>query len=130
MKQSASSSQVLQQFTFELESWQRSLAFQLEELVYFKNRLPEIIPSIEDGENLLVVENFQEQFLTQEKIIAYLTTELKAQTRLFEKDLYFDGEILLSVVKSQKELRKEMGKAEEYFTGVKNRFVQFLIDRY
>ena len=130
MKQSASSSQVLQQFTFELESWQRSLAFQLEELVYFKNRLAEIIPSIEDGENLLVVENFQEQFLTQEKIIEYLTTELKAQTRLFEKDLYFDGEILLSVVKSQKELRKEMGKAEEYFTGVKNRFVQFLIDRY
>lgn len=122
--------QVIHQYQFEVESWRRLLTFQKEELVFFKNRLAEVINSSPESDELFVVEAFQEEFLSQEKVIAYLSGELKRQLKLIEKELYLDGAVFMQMQREQKELRREFCKAEDLFQGIKNRFVQYLVDLY
>ena len=121
---------LLSQYQFELDSWGRLLAFQKEELVYCKNRLAEVVNDSSDDEMLLVAEGFQEEFLAQERVIGYLSGELKRQVQLLEKETYLDGEIYTEVVKGQKTLRREIKKGEESFVLVKEDFGKFLNSRF
>jgi hypothetical protein len=130
MKKELASNRLIHQYQYELECWGRLLLFQKEELVYFKNRLAEIIDGSTENDLLLTVETFQEAFLDQEKVIDYLSGELKKQAKLIEKDLYFDGEIFRQMQSEQNKLRREFRRAEELFSNVKNRFVQYLVDLY
>lgn len=128
MNQEIILSRLIHQFQFEVESWGRLLTFQTEELVYFKNRLAEVINSSPENEELFVVEAFQEEFLSHEKVIAYLSGELKRQLKFIEKELYLDGAGFMQMQGEQRKLRREFCKAEDLFQGIKNRFVQYLVD--
>ena len=106
------------------------MLFYQEELVYFKNRLAEILSSDTGLDELQVAEQFQEEFLAQDKVVGYLLAEIKGQSKLLEKDLYVDGDIFDEVVTSQKKIRREIQKEEELFKRLKKRFVQYLSEQY
>lgn len=117
---------VIQQYMYEVKSWERMLAFFLVENIYFKTRLSEILSYAEDEELLLSGEQFQEEFLEQDKVLSFLADEIKRQKKLLERDLYEDGELFKEVVKHQKRLRNDMRKEEALFTKIKNTYSDFL----
>lgn len=117
---------MLRQLIYESEEWGRLLAFLKQENYYYKSRLAEIVNAIEDEETIAKAENFNEDFLSQDRIIDFLTDELKTQVKLLEKDLYVDGGMFKDVMRHQKKLRTDIEKAEDIFSGTKSNFSGFL----
>src|SRR5690348_6116673 len=108
---------VLRLFMYESEEWGRLLTFLKQENVFYKSRLAEIVNTFEGGEIVDKAEIFNEDFLSQDRIIDFLTEELKSQKILLQKDLYVDGELFRNVVRHQKKLRADIEKTEEIFSG-------------
>ena len=117
---------MLRQFIYESEEWGRLLAFLKQENVYYKSRLAEIVNAIDDEETIAKAENFNEDFLSQDRIIDFLTEELKTQAKLLEKDLYVDGGVFKDVMRHQRKLRTDIEKAEDILSGTKRNFSGFL----
>lgn len=118
---------ILRQFMYESEEWGRLLAFMKQENVFYKSRLAEIVNESDDEETITKAENFNEDFLSQDRIIGFLSDEVKRQSKLLQKDLHLDGEILNDVIRHQKKLRSDIEKTEEIFSGIKRNFSGFLI---
>lgn len=118
---------ILRQFRYELEEWGRFLAFLKQENVFYKSRLAEIVNEADDEETIIKAENFNEDFLSQDRIIGFLIDEVKSQSKLLQKDLHADGEILNDAIRHQKKLRTDIEKTEEIFSGIKRNFSGFLI---
>lgn len=121
---------IIKQYSYDVNCWERSLAFFLIENIYFKERLSEILNTADDEELLLNCEQFQEQFLEQDRILSFLDTEVKRQKRSLGKMLYENDELFKEVVKQQKKLRNDMKKEEALFTKVKDSFSNFLSERF
>lgn len=117
---------VIKQYEFETESWGRMLSYFLQENVLFKTRLAEIVNNLSTNQELADAEMFQEEFLSQDRIITYLYGELLKQTALFEKDFHKDSEIFREVTKNHKRMANDMKKAEQLFTQLKQRFEDYL----
>ena len=117
---------MLRQFVYESEEWGRLLAFLRQENVFYKSRLAEALNSVEDYEFVQEAEKFNEDFVSQDRIIDFLMEELRAHDKLLQKDWYADGEILKDVIRRQKKMRTDIEKAEEIFSGVKKNFAGFL----
>lgn len=119
---------VIEQFIYESEEWGRLLAFLRQENVFYKSRLADVVNNSEDEDVLLSAEKFQEDFLSQDRMIDFLYSELSKQTNLLQKDIYVDGEIFRDVVQNQKKLRSDIQKAEAIFSKTKTEFAHYLVD--
>jgi hypothetical protein len=117
---------ILRQFIYESEEWGRLLAFLKQENVYYKSRLAEVVNTADDDDIIAEAEKFNEDFLSQDRIIDFLMEELKNHNKLFQKDWYIDGELFKDVMRHQKKLRTDIEKAEEIFSGTKKNFSGFL----
>lgn len=121
---------VIKQYVYEAESWGRMLAFFLRENVSFKTRLAEIVNYNLNPDDLEIAEKFQEEFISQDRIISFLSDELHQQSKLLERDLYEDGELFKEVMRNQKKLRRDLKKAEQLFGKVKEDFDGYLNDNF
>lgn len=119
---------LIRQYVYEQEGWKRLLAFFRQENVCFKTRLAEIVTDSTDSDILLAAEMFQEEFLSQDRVIRYLSEELELHKKLFERDLY--EEAFKKVSWNQKKLRTEFKKEEALFYKVKETFSAYLVDRF
>lgn len=119
---------VIEQFIYESEEWGRLLAFLRQENVFYKSRLADVVNNSEDEDVLLSAEKFQEDFLSQDRMIDFLYSELSKQANLLQKDIYVDGEIFRDVVQNQKKLRSDIQKAEAIFSKTKTEFAHYLVD--
>jgi hypothetical protein len=102
------------------------LTFLKQENVFYKSRLAEVVNAVNDNETLITSENFNDNFLLQDKMIDFLSGELKEHNGLLEKSLYIDGEPSGEVIRNQKKLRTDIQKAEEIFTRTKKSFSIFI----
>lgn len=117
---------VIRQFRYEAESWTRLLEFFRQENVSFKTRLAEIVDASSSNRDLEIAERFQEEFLSQDNIISYLSGELQKQARLLSVEINGDGQLLHSILNEQAKLRKDIKKAQNLFVDVKEKFEQYL----
>lgn len=117
---------VLQQYQYELESWSRLLYFILQENVYFKNRLSELLNGSSLDGDLAKMEAFNEDFLAQDKIVEFLQDEIKDQCLLVENKLA----PLTTVISRQCSLRLEFRKEEELFRTLKEEFTSYLAENF
>lgn len=118
---------VLKQCIYELNQWGRLLAFLKEENAFYKSRLSEVVPDIEDEYSLLAAEEFNEQFLLQDNMIDFLSEELKKHDRLLQKDFYIDGASIKGIIKSQRVLSRNFQNAEILFSRTKKSFSVYLL---
>ena len=127
MKQEISTrNPIVQQLIYEAETWVRLIGFIRDETTYFKMRLAEVVSANVDDKVVEQAEKFQEEFLAQDRIIIYLSDELKKQNKLLEKDMNADENILQEAIKNQNKLRREIKKAEGLFKELKDKFIGFL----
>lgn len=64
------------QLQFECNTWKRMLSFMMEENVYLKNRLSEILADAGTSERLVEIEDFQSRFLRIDELIRILRNDV------------------------------------------------------
>jgi hypothetical protein len=121
---------LIRQFIYEAESWKRLLAFLRQENVHFKTRLAEIVNDSNDNDLLVAAEKFQDEFLSQDRMLLYLSEELTKQNKLLQREMYEDGELFKEANRNQKTLREDFKKAEELFARVKDTFSDYLVEHF
>lgn len=117
---------VLQQFEFEVESWSRMLHFIAQENDSFKNRLAQVVNNEQVETDLPQFEYFNEEFLSQDKILDYLNTELKKHQTVLNSGLPMPNQLVL-LKTNQEKLRREIKVEEDLFQHLKDNFADYLI---
>ena len=117
---------VIQQYVYEAECWERLLNYILQENICFKNRLAEVAGGEIEAYVLLSAEKFQDEFLSQDRIISYLTDEVSLQRKLLAHAVGQDGLISIDMMMRHKRLRNDIYRAEQIFMKLKDEFLLYL----
>lgn len=116
---------VISQYVYETESWNRLLAYYIQENISFKNRLSEIIEVKDDKKTLETAEKFHDEFISQDRMISYLSNELQSQAKLLEHSKDSNGLNLKEIIKNHEKLSSDIKKAERLFALLKEEFGQY-----
>jgi hypothetical protein len=110
----------------ESEEWERLLNFMKQENAFSKSRLAEIVASLEDEDELVKAEQFNDEFIAEDEIIVFLEGELKKHRKLLEKRRYQDEEMVRQLTRHQGKLRMDIRRAEEIIIITKRKFADFI----
>jgi hypothetical protein len=116
----------IQQFKHENETWKRLLEFIQVENVFLKTRLAKIMKEDTGNQLLEQAEYFQNQFISEDEVIALLRKEVADQEDLLTREVFEDGAIIKSVIRGQKKLQKEIEIVEQKFNKLKFEFNNYL----
>lgn len=117
---------VIQQYIYEAECWERLLNYILQENICFKNRLAELAAGDLEAYDLFSAEKFQDQFLSQDRIISYLTDEVNLQRQQLGHAIGQDGLISIDLMMHHKRLRNDLYRTEQLFMKMKDEFLLYL----
>lgn len=121
-------SSLISQFQHENEGWKRILAFIKEENINIKNRLTEIVKSMDTEEDDMLerIEYFQNCFVEEDEKVRHMVKEVEMQGKLLIRDIYEDGNVVRNIKNNQSKLRREMEKTEKDFNKLKFEFNSYL----
>ena len=120
MKNGETNIKLEQQMRHELGTWQRTLNYILQENIYLKNRLAELIKEGMENDLLEQVEYFQNQFLNKDAVIALLRQDIVHEQQL-------NGDLMLpSNTAKHDKLRRDMELMEMEFSRLKFDFNNYL----
>tara|TARA_R110000868_G_scaffold136879_1_gene350023 strand:+ start:542 stop:952 length:411 start_codon:yes stop_codon:yes gene_type:complete len=112
---------------FEHEMWRRELLFWKDELVFFNNRLSELVTRWTKKEFLVKLEHFQNEFILHGGVIEDLLEAIEIhETRLAGQDLKSHDAMDTIMVKKHIEFREKMEIQEQIYADLKKDFFRFL----
>ncbi len=111
----------------EIETWLRVIDFLSAENVNLKNRLSEVIQNDVSIEILEQIENYQNNFLTKDTVLALLAKDIKEFKRALEKEDLNDRDYVNKLFGTQSKLRDDVGKTEKEFINLRSGFNKFLL---
>ena len=118
------------QFHYENLSWQRSIAFHLQENSFLKNRLAEVVDSKADRDFLAWAEHFQNQFIIKDEYMEELRHDVHEQERrLAGKGPASPSDTEAAVVIRQRHLRDQLDYLEKDFANLRREFHLYLAER-
>jgi hypothetical protein len=117
------------QLVFEIESWKRIFDFMENETVSMKGQLGQILKEYPGDDLLNQIEQFQNQFLTQDKLISIFRNDLEKQSEVIRSVKIEDSHPSENINKQQK-LRKEIHIAFKQFEEMKSSFYHFFCERF
>lgn len=118
----------LKQLQYEIDTWKRLLGFMMEENVYLKNWISEILKDKFDKNLLEKVEHFQSSFINEDQLIRILRNDIAAVEQLFARQGSEDGMIVKQIDARLKRLRINITAAERQFSLLKLEFHSFLLE--
>ena len=114
------------QLQYESDTWKRLLEFMMEENVYQKNRLSEILMD-NFAESLLAdAETFLNRFIKEDDIIALLRHEVAELDKLLTRDVAKDGLQKKETLKKTGRIRNNISVAELQFKKLKTDFNSYV----
>jgi regulator of replication initiation timing len=116
----------LKQLQYESDTWKRVLGFMMEENIYLKNRLSEILKDKFDKKLLEQVEGFQSSFVKEDEMIGLLRNEVAELDKLLVREIFEDGTIIKKVDAKLKHMRHNIKNAEKEFSRLKSDFNNYL----
>ncbi len=117
----------INQLAFEVESWKRIFDFMENETVFMKGRMSQILRELSDTDLLNHIEVFQNQFLTQDKVIRIFRNDIDKQSQSLLTD-EISPSVILEKLNRQKKLRKEISLADKEFDRLKMNFYEFFCE--
>ncbi len=102
------------------------MAFIIEENIWFKNRLSEILSDKFDKFLLEEADDFQSRFIKADELAGQLEKNVDEMDHLLVREIFEDGRIMKEIDKKLKKLRANMAAAEEQFSRLKSDFNHFL----
>jgi hypothetical protein len=127
LKTSESREVKLKQAFFEIRSIKRSVEFMMEENVYLKNRVSEILSNGFDKKMLGVLEDFQNNFVSEDQLIGLLRNELSQIEELIHREVMADDRAFTELCDKLKRLCKSVTMAESEFIKLKSSFNESLM---
>jgi transposase len=118
----------LKQLQYESDTWKRLLAFMMDENVHLKNWLSEILKQRLDPTTTEEMENFQNHFVKEDQLIGLLRHELVELDKLLVREIFEDGQLMKSVQKKLRQVRKNMIVSEREFRKLKSAFHSYLAE--
>ncbi|OQY95582.1 MAG: hypothetical protein B6D37_05260 [Sphingobacteriales bacterium UTBCD1] len=116
----------IRQFQHEIDTWKRNLEFLLQENVNLKNRLAEVLQTVQDDDILEAAETFQSEFLREDEAIQILRGDIAKQDHLLTREIYENGYIIKDVVRQQKKLSEGVKNVVSGFNKLKFDFNSYL----
>lgn len=102
------------------------MTFMMDENVHLKNRLSEVLKDGADNILLVEMENFQNNFVRKDEIIALLRKDVAELDKLLLREVFEDGKIIKQVNKKIKMLRNNIIEVEKKFGQLKSDFHSYL----
>jgi hypothetical protein len=115
------------QMQSEIETWLRVIDFLSAENVNLKNRLSEVIQNDVSIEILEQIENYQNNFLTKDTVLALLAKDIKEFKKSLEREDLSDKDSVNRLFSIQNKLRDDVGKTEREFINIRSGFNKFLL---
>lgn len=112
---------------FEHQLWERELLFWKDELVFFNNRLSELVTRWTKKEVLKQLEHFQNEFILHGGVIEDMLEAIEMhETRIAGQDLMGQDAMDTPMVKKHMEFRSKMEVQERIYADLKKEFFRFL----
>jgi len=118
----------LNQLQYESHTWKRLLGFIIDEKIYLKNRLSEVLKDKFDRNLLDEMEVFQSSFLKEDERISLLRNEMAELDKLLANELAEDGKNKKELYRKLKKLRNNIIIAEKQFGKLKLSFNNYLTE--
>jgi len=116
----------LKQLQYETDTWKRALAFMMDENIYLKNRLSEILSDRFNKALLDEVELFQNKFLKEDELIGLLRNDITEMERILAREIFEDGRMIDEIDRKLKKVRNNITIAEKQFAKLKSAFNSYL----
>jgi len=107
---------VIIQAQHESDGWKRSMTFILDENVYIKNRISELLKYDFDPSLLEEIETFQKNAIKMDDLVRILRNEIAELDKLLIREVWEDGLILKEIIKKVRNIRNNAEYAETVFT--------------
>ena len=116
-----------EQFLHENITWKRLLEFFIQENIYLKTRLSQVVDRETDTAFIAHAEHFQNEFVLKDEIMHDIERDIKEQGKNLE--LVFKQKRLPDhkIIKRQEKLRNEILYLEKEFLELKNQFNKYLL---
>ncbi|HJS53526.1 MAG TPA: hypothetical protein VJ765_03250 [Chitinophagaceae bacterium] len=119
----------IKQLKYECDTWKRQLCFMLEENVWLKTRLSEILKDRIDNNLLDQIEHFQSRFIREDDVIGLLRNEIANLNKLLvAREMFEDGIIMKKVNRKIKNLRHNITATERDFSNLKSEFNSYILE--
>lgn len=119
----------LNQFKYETATCKRVLSFLMDENVWLKNRLSEILKDSFDNSLLEEMEIFQNKFIQVDESIENLKTDIAALDKLLLKEPLEAGLYTGGINNKLKSIRTNVETCETEFGKLKSAFNIYLLDK-
>ena len=117
----------IEQFLHENVSWKRLLDFFIQENIYLKTRLSEVVDRETDKIFIAQAEQFQNEFILKDEYILDIGNDIKVQENILQLASAQKKEPDTRICKKQEKLRNEMSSLEKEISGLKTRFNKYLL---
>ena len=104
------------------------LGFMVDENIYLKKRLSEIIKYVVDKSILEEIENFHSSFIKQDELIGLLRNDLAELDQLLIREIFEDGKIINEIARKLNRFRSNILVVEAQFSKLKLAFNDFLLE--
>ena len=119
----------LQQLQFETDALKRLLAFMMEENVYLKNRISEVLKNAFENKTLGRIEVFQNRFIMEDELIGLLRNDVSEMDKLLHaQKIMLNSAVVEDVAKKISKLSYNMENTESQFMRLKAEFNHFLLE--
>lgn len=116
-----------EQFLHENITWKRLLEFFIQENIYLKTRLSQVVDKETDIAFIAHAEHFQNEFILKGEIMHDIVRDIKEQEKSLEAGLKQNGLPDHKTIKRQEKLRNEISYLEKEFLELKNQFNKYLL---
>ncbi|MFM8449092.1 MAG: hypothetical protein ACKOAY_03215 [Haliscomenobacter sp.] len=116
----------LQILHFEHKVWMNELDFFAGELVFFENRLSDLVMRYREVEVLAKLEQFQNQFIRQKEVLDKLMRDIHVHEQKIGIKLQQNEDIQDTFLEIHNEMRTRMASYRKIYGELKTDFFQFL----
>ena len=116
----------LKQLQYESGTWKRLLGFMMDENIYMKNRISEILKNDFNKNLLEEFENFQSSFIKQDELIGLIRNDVAELDKLLLREYFEDRRAIKQIEKKLMNLRNNIIAAERQFGKLKSSFNCYL----
>jgi len=120
--------QKLRQLQYEADTWKRLLGFMMDENIYLKNRVSEILRNNFDRIHLDEIDDFQNRSVKADQLIGLLRNEVAELDKLLTREVFEDGQIIHLVQEKLARVRGSIGNAEKNLAELKVAFNNYILD--
>ena len=122
-----SGSNKTEQFLHENITWRRLLDFFIQENIFLKTRLSEVVDRETDKIFIAQAEHFQNEFILKDECIHDIENDIKGQEKNLQLAFTQKRAPDYKTCKKQEKLRNEMSYLEKEFSNLKTQFNKYLL---